>query len=86
MNALPTLTEGARDEAGHVFYVHRLSALVKTYGEITGLPDVAGQGIGGTFDAGLAANVRAVQAHAGITQDSVVGKNTWSVLITGSAA
>ena len=83
MNALPTLAEGAHDEAGHVFFVHRLSALVKTYGEITGLADAACQEIGGTFDAAMAASVRAVQAHAGIAQDSVVGAQTWGVLVTG---
>ena len=84
MNKLPVLSEGATDQPGHVFYVHRLSALVKAYGEITALPDVACQEIVGTFDATLAANVHAVQSHAGITADSVVGPVTWSVLLTGA--
>ncbi len=85
MNKLPVLTEGATDQAGQVFFVHRMTALVKTYGEITGMADVACQEIGGTFDAATAANVRAVQAHAGITADGAVGPHTWGVLIAGSA-
>jgi peptidoglycan hydrolase-like protein with peptidoglycan-binding domain len=84
MNKLPVLTEGAEDKAGQVFFVHRLTALVKTYGEITGLPDVACQEIGGTFDAPTAANVRAVQAHASIAADGTVGPMTWGVLVTGA--
>jgi peptidoglycan hydrolase-like protein with peptidoglycan-binding domain len=84
MNKLPVLTEGAEDKGGQVFFVHRLSALVKTYGEITGMAEVACQEIGGTFDAPTAANVRAVQAHAGITQDGTVGPMTWAVLVTGA--
>ena len=32
MNALPTLSEGADDTAGHVFFVHRLQALSRWYG------------------------------------------------------
>lgn len=85
MNKLPTLSEGAADAPGHVFFVHRLTALVKAYGEITGMTEAAGQVIGGTFDAPTAANVRAVQAHAGITADSVVGPQTWGILLVGSA-
>lgn len=85
MNKLPVLSEGAADETGHVFFVHRLTALVKAYGEITGMAEVAGQAIGGTFDAPTAANVRAVQAHAGIAADSVVGPHTWGILLVGSA-
>jgi len=84
MNKLPVLAEGAEDRAGQVFFVHRLTALVKTYGEITGMADVACQEIGGTFDAATAANVHAVQAHAGIAADRVVGPQTWGVLVAGS--
>lgn len=84
LNKLPVLSEGAVDEAGHVFWVHRMTALIKAYGEITGMADVASQPIAGTFDAFAAANVRAVQAHAGIAADSVVGPQTWGVLVAGS--
>ena len=85
MNKLPVLSEGSEDRQGEVFWVHRLTGLVKVYGEITGMADVASQAIGGTFDATTAANVHSVQAHAGITADSVCGPVTWSVLLTGSA-
>lgn len=84
MNTLPVLAEGAQDEPGHVFYVHRMTALLRTYGEITGLPDVAGQEVGGIFNAATASNVHAVQAHAGIAADQVVGPKTWAVLVTGA--
>ena len=73
MNKLPTLAEGAADHAGAVCFVQRLQALTKVYGEFTGMTEVACQETTGTFDATTAANVRAVQAHAGITQDSTVG-------------
>ena len=43
LNKLPTLSEGAEDTAGHVFYVHRAQALTRCYGEITGLADAASQ-------------------------------------------
>ena len=86
MNKLPVLAEGATDKAGEVFFVHRMQALVKVYGQITGLADVACQETAGTFDATTTANVRAVQAHAGIEQDGVAGQQTWGVLVAGSAA
>ena len=84
MNKLPVLAEGAEDHAGQVCFVQRLQALVKVYGEFTGMAEVACQETTGTFDAATAANVRAVQAHAGITQDSTVGPMTWGVLVTGA--
>ena len=86
MNKLPTLSEGAEDKAGEVFYVHRLQALVHLYGQITGLADAVCQMVTGNYDAATAACVRAVQGHARITPDGVAGKDTWSVLITGSAS
>ena len=86
MNKLPTLQEGNADKAGEVFWVHRLQALTRLYGEITGTADAASQEINGTFDASTAAAVRAVQVHAHIAADSVAGQQTWSVLITGSAS
>ena len=51
MNKLPVLTEGAADHAGAVCWVQRLQALVKVYGEFTGMADVACQEITGPFDA-----------------------------------
>jgi len=84
MNKLPVLAEGAADHAGAVCFVQRLQALVKVYGEFTGMAEVACQETTGTFDATTAANVRAVQAHAGITADQVAGPMTWGVLVTGA--
>ncbi len=40
--------------------------------------------VDGIFGPGTLAAVKAVQAHAGITVDGVVGRDTWSVLIAGS--
>ena len=85
LNKLPVLSEGAEDLAGHVFYVHRDDGVGQgRYGEITGMPDVAGQEMSGIFDAVTAVNVRAVQAHAGITADRLLAP-TPGRSITGSA-
>jgi peptidoglycan hydrolase-like protein with peptidoglycan-binding domain len=86
MNTLPVLAEGAQDEPGHVFFVGRMQALVAEYGRITNLAAAACQESTGVFDAATKTAVQAVQEHAHLTQDGVVGKDTWSVLITGSAA
>ena len=83
MNALPTLAEGADDNAGHVFYVHRAQALVKVYGGFTGLAEAAALEITGVFNAATKAAVQQVQAHAKVAADGVVGPLTWSVLLTG---
>lgn len=85
MSKLPTLQQGAADKAGHVFYVHRLQALLGCYGRITGLAAAACLGESGTFDATTTVAVRAVQSHKGLTVDGIVGPQTWSVLIAGSA-
>ena len=84
MNKLPTLSEGAEDKAGEVFFVHRLQALVHLYGQITGLADAVCQMVTGNYDAATAACVRAMQGHARITADGIAGPQTWSVLITGT--
>jgi len=84
MNKLPTLAEGAHDEAGHVFFVGRLQALIAEYGRITDLAAAACQEATGVFDAATAAAVRAVQEHMHLTQDGIVGPQTWGVLITGA--
>jgi len=86
LNKLPTLSEGAEDKAGEVFFVHRAQALVHLYGQITGLADAASQMVTGNYESATAACVRAVQGHVGITADGVVGPQTWSVLVTGSAS
>ena len=86
LNKLPTLSEGAEDKAGEVFFVHRAQALVHLYGQITGLADAASQMVTGNYESATAACVRAVQGHVGITADGIVGPQTWSVLVTGSAS
>jgi peptidoglycan hydrolase-like protein with peptidoglycan-binding domain len=86
LNSLPILSEGAADEPGHVFFVHRAQALVKVYGQITGLPEAAALDVSGTYDAATKTAVGQVQGHARITVDGVVGADTWAVLITGSAS
>ena len=63
LNKLPTLSEGAEDKAGQVFYVHSAQALVHLYGQITGLADAACQMVTGNYEAATAACVRAVQGH-----------------------
>lgn len=84
MNKIPELSEGARDEAGHVFWVHRLQALTRVYGEITGLADAAALTVTGVFDAATKSAVQQVQAREHLAEDGIAGPLTWSVLITGS--
>ena len=86
MNKLPVLQDGSTDMPGEVFFVHRAQALVKVYGEITGLADAACQEFTGTFDAVTRVAVQQVQAHAGLATDGVVGPRTWGVLVAGSAS
>jgi peptidoglycan hydrolase-like protein with peptidoglycan-binding domain len=86
MNKLPVLAEGAEDKAGQVFWVHRAQALTQAYGQFTDTAAAACQMVTGTFDAATVSAVKAVQEHARITADGICGKDTWSVLITGSAA
>ena len=85
MNKLPTLQQGAADKPGQVYFVHRMQALVKVFGEINGMSTVACQLTNGTFDAATKAAVEAIQVHKGLTVDGVVGPKTWGVLVAGSA-
>jgi peptidoglycan hydrolase-like protein with peptidoglycan-binding domain len=85
MNKLPTLQQGAVDKAGQVFFVHRMQALVKVYGEISGMGTVACQMVTGTFDAATKTAVEAIQVSRKLTADGIVGPQTWGVLIAGSA-
>lgn len=84
MNKLPTLQQGAADKAGHVFFVHRLQALLAVYGQINNIAAAACQGTTGTFDAPTTVAVKAVQASKKLTVDGIAGPVTWSVLVTGS--
>ena len=85
MSKLPTLALGAVDKPGHVFYVHRMQALMQMLGQVKSVPQAACVAVSGTFDAGTASGLKALQASFGLTADSVCGPKTWSVLITGSA-
>jgi peptidoglycan hydrolase-like protein with peptidoglycan-binding domain len=85
MNKLPTLQQGAVDKAGQVFFVHRMQALVKVYGEISGMGTVACQMVTGTFDAATKTAVEAIQVSRKLTADGIVGPQTWGVRIAGSA-
>lgn len=83
---LPVLKQGAQDKPGHVFMVRRLQALAVCYGRINGLAAAACLAETGTFDGPTAAAVKAVQAHKKLTQDGIVGPQTWGVLIAGNPA
>lgn len=85
MNKLPTLSQGATDKAGQVFYVHRLQALARVYGEINAIAAAACLSTSGTFDSATTAGVKAIQASRKLTVDGIVGPQTWGVLIAGSA-
>ena len=84
MNALPTLQQGAQDHSGQVFFVTRVQALASAIGTVNNLPAASGLAEDGAFGPATAAAVEAVQQLFGITQDGIVGPQTWSVLVTGS--
>jgi len=84
MSKLPVLKTGDADKPGSFFHVHRLQALTALAGALNGLHAAAGLTGDGVFGAATDAAVRAVQAHYGITEDGIAGRQTWSVLLTGS--
>jgi GH25 family lysozyme M1 (1,4-beta-N-acetylmuramidase) len=83
MANLPTLQLGSKDAAGGTFYVRRLQNDVagigrwNKLGSVTAIPD------DGDFGESTKKAVQAVQAHFGLTEDGVVGPDTWSALIIG---
>ncbi len=79
--ALPTISQGAVDKPGQVFYVRRVQALVKVIGQINGIGPAASLATDGTFGWSTKAGVEAVQGFFGLAQDGVVGKDTWRKLI-----
>jgi peptidoglycan hydrolase-like protein with peptidoglycan-binding domain len=85
MNVLPTLQQGAQDRPGRVFFVTRVQALANVIGTVNNLPPASNLAENGTFGPATTAAVKAVQAFFGIAQDGIVGPQTWSVLVTGSA-
>lgn len=82
---LPTLSQGAADKAGSVFFVHRLQALLACYGHINDITAAACVGTTGIFDPATRTAVEAVQAHKKLAVDGIVGPLTWGVLVAGSA-
>ena len=85
MNVLPTLQQGAQDRPGQVFFVRRVQALANVIGTVNSLPPASNLAEDGTFGPATTAAVKAVQQMFGIAQDGIVGPQTWSVLVTGSA-
>ena len=84
MNALPTLSEGAVDQPGHVFFVHRLQALIRVVGEARGVADAAALTVDGDFGAQTGQALKGVQAAFGLAADGLAGPQSWSVLLTGT--
>jgi lysozyme len=78
---LPTLQLGSKDEAGQAYHVHRAQVLAagvgrwNNLGAVTAIPD------DGNFGTSTKKAVEAVQAHFDLTQDGVVGPDTWRALI-----
>ena len=85
MNVLPTLQQGAQDQPGQVFFVTRVQALAGVIGNVNSLPAASNLADDGVFGSATTAAVKAVQQLFGITRDGIVGPQTWSVLVTGSA-
>lgn len=79
MGSLPILQRGSDDKNLSHQYVRRVQALVYyIYGEKV-------TDANGVFGASTQSAVKAVQKAAKLTQDGIVGPNTWSVLVTGKA-
>lgn len=83
MNTLPTLNPGAEDKPGHVFYVHRMQALVSVIGQVKDIASAACLETTGVFDTATVTALKAVQGSFGLTQDAICGPKTWAALVTG---
>lgn len=81
VNNLPTLQLGSKDAAGQPWYVRRLQNDVAGYGRWNSLGKVTAIADDGVFGPGTQAAVKAVQSHAKLTADGVVGRDTWTLLI-----
>lgn len=79
--ALPTLKEGAKDQAGAVNHVRRVQIDVAGIGRWNNLGAVTAVKDDGNFGATTTAAVKAVQKFFGLAQDGVVGPSTWKKLI-----
>jgi putative peptidoglycan binding protein len=80
---LPTLTEGAQDHDGSVFFVHRLQALTRLVGDICDLGEAKAVVIDGSFGPVTRQGVLQVQGFYGLAQDGIVGPHAWAALVAG---
>lgn len=83
MNKLPTLQQGESDTPGHVYYVHRMQALVQVIAKINNIAGAKSLVIDGNFGPGTKDALEAIQHHFGLTQDGVCGPATWALLVSG---
>lgn len=88
MSRLPILRAGSLDDPGGAgfWYVRRLQALVRLTGVLNRLPAGAFLDVDGDYGPATATAVRQVQQHYNIPADGITGPQTWSVLLTGTAA
>lgn len=77
MGQLPVLSAGMNDSQFPHWYIHRVQAILNL---IYGHSLVAD----GAFGPATETAVKSLQAGAKLTQDGVVGAQTWSILITGA--
>lgn len=77
MGQLPVLQNGASDLTLPHWYVHRIQSILNGVYHYSLTLD-------GSFGAQTEAAVKGVQAQFKLTQDGIVGAETWSVLYTGS--
>lgn len=82
--ALPTIQQGAADAPGQIMYVHRAQALAKVIGQINSVTAAASLTTDGNFGPATTAGIKAIQQLFGLTQDGVVGPNTWHKLVVGT--
>jgi peptidoglycan hydrolase-like protein with peptidoglycan-binding domain len=68
-----------------VFFVRRVQALAGVAGNVNQLAPAMNLAVDGTFGPATTAAVKEVQAFFGIAQDGIVGPQTCSALVTGSA-
>jgi peptidoglycan hydrolase-like protein with peptidoglycan-binding domain len=78
---LPELQAGALDLSGTVWFVHKLQALLKQVGMAASLAAAENLADDGDFGADTTAALKAVQGHFGLTEDGIVGLNTWTALL-----
>lgn len=81
VNALPTLQNGSADQAGQVLFVHRVQQLVNGISAWNSLGIALT--VDGSFGPATEAGVKQIQQHFGLTQDGIVGPQTWGALIAG---